>query len=271
MYPGDRPLRLSGSSLARMEDCALRWFFEHEAKAESARTTALGFGSVVHALAAEVAAGRLEADEDVIAGQLDRVWQALSFEARWQSPHQYAEAQDCVRRFLSWHAANPRTLLAAEHGFELEVPVGDRRVVLRGSFDRVEVDDGGRVVVVDLKTGARPVSGPDLARHVQLGVYQLAVRSGAVDGLLAATPDEPPPDTAAELVQLRIDDAGRPKVQPQGGLAADSDPQWVDQILAAAVDVMSGERFAATPGSWCSFCAFTASCPAVDHGRQVIE
>ncbi len=271
MYPDDRPLRLSGSSLARMEDCALRWFFEHEAKAASARTTALGFGSIVHALAAEVAADRLEADEDVISGQLSRVWQALSFEARWQSPRQYAEAQDCVRRFLAWHAANPRTLLAAEHAFELEVPVGDRRVVLRGSFDRVELDDGGRVVVVDLKTGAKAVTGAELARHVQLGVYQLAVRSGAVSGLLPAAPGEPPPDTAAELVQLRIDDAGHPKVQPQEGLAADAEPEWVDGVLAAAVDVMSGERFAATPGSWCAFCAFTASCPAVDHGRQVIE
>ncbi len=217
MYPDDRPLRLSGSSLARMQDCALRWFFEHEAKAESARTTALGFGSIVHALAAEVATGRLEADPDVIAGHLSRVWRALAFEARWQSPHQYAEAQDCVRRFLAWHAANPRNLLAAEHAFELEVPVGDRRVVLRGSFDRVEVDDGGRVVVVDLKTGAKAVSGADLARHVQLGVYQLAVRSGAVEGLLAARPDEPPPDTAAELVQLRIDDAGAPEGPAAGG------------------------------------------------------
>jgi RecB family exonuclease len=175
-----------------------------------------------------------------------------------------------VRRFLAWHAANPRTLLAAEHGFELEVPVGDRRVLLRGSFDRVEVDDGGRVVVVDLKTGVRAVSGTDLARHVQLGVYQLAVRSGAVDDLLGRPGDAPPPETAAELVQLRIDEAGRPKVQPQGALPDDPEPGWVDDVITAAVDVMTGERFVATPGTWCAFCPFRSSCPADDHGRQVI-
>ena len=57
------------------------------------------------------------------------------------------------------------------------------------------------VVVVDLKTGKYKPSGPEVASHPQLGLYQLAVRHGALD-------DEPRaagrPPGAAELVHLRL-------------------------------------------------------------------
>ncbi len=58
----------------------------------------------------------------------------------------------------------------------------DGQVVrLHGYADRLELDEDGRVVVVDLKTGKYKPTGPEVERHSQLGLYQLAVDHGAAD------------------------------------------------------------------------------------------
>ena len=186
----------------------MRWFLDHEAKAASARSTALGFGSVVHTIADDVAKGTSPAEIEPLMALVDRVWDALAFEARWQSVRQRGEARKALERFLAWHTEDRgRTLVASEHPFTVSLAVGDREVVLRGSMDRVEVDRDGMVHVVDLKTGKNPPSGPKVAEHPQLGVYQVAVREGAVadlDGLGDAV------SGGAELVQLRAGQQGRP-------------------------------------------------------------
>ena len=46
--------------------------------------------------------------------------------------------------------------------------------------DRLEVDDQGRLVVIDLKTGkSTAVTSADVAEHAQLAGYQAAVDAGA--------------------------------------------------------------------------------------------
>ncbi len=90
-----------------------------------------------------------------------------------------------LERFLTWHTPNRRTVLATEQAFEttIELDSGDR-VRLTGYADRVELDAEGAVVVVDLKTSKYKPTGPEVQRHVQLGVYQYAVDAGAADELL---------------------------------------------------------------------------------------
>ena len=89
---------------------------------------------------------------------------------------------------------------------------------LHGYADRLELDDDGRVVVVDLKTGKYPPADATCPRHPQLGLYQLAVDHGAVDDLAG---DRQPQSGGAELVQLRQDSAHRrSKVQAAGAAAA---------------------------------------------------
>src|SRR5205823_548649 len=149
----------SGSSLAALEDCPLRWFLGHEVHAEGARTTALGFGSVVHALAHDVGRGTSPADLDHLVALVDSVWNQLAFEAPWRSALERTHAREALGRFLAWHAAERgRELLGTEQRFEVEITVGGRPVVLRGSMDRVEVDADGSVHVVDLKTSKNPPS-----------------------------------------------------------------------------------------------------------------
>src|SRR5579875_2227892 len=109
-----------------------------------------------------------------------------------------------VRKFLDWHAANPRNLVAVKQALSVRVSL----VEINGRVDRLEADDQGRAVVVDLKTGAAAQREDDLGRHPQLGVYQLAVLLGAFEHFGLTEPG------GAELVQLgRAGLAARARVQ----------------------------------------------------------
>jgi superfamily I DNA/RNA helicase/RecB family exonuclease len=259
------PVRLSGTSLAGLGECPLRWFLEHEAHAESAASTAMGFGGVLHALAHEVAAGQTPPELEVLMGRLDKVWAQLAYDAPWQSRQQHDQARDALRRFLSWHAASRgRTLVATEVGFDVPVDVGGVTVRLRGFMDRVELDDEGRVHIVDLKTGKTVPARKDLDAHAQLGTYQLAVREGAL-----ADQVETRDVGGAELVMLRLDGPDGPKVPQQAALPEGR--TWVDDLLETAVRRVLSESFPPTPQERCDRCAFRRVCPAQPDGRQVVE
>jgi len=266
VHPEGKPVPLSGTSLSGLDECPLRWFLEHEVHAQSAASSAMGFGGVVHALADEVATGRTPADLDVLMSRLDTVWGQLAYDAPWQSVQQHEQAREALRRFLAWHAAaRGRELVATEVGFAIELDVPGGTVLLRGFMDRVELDTGGRVHVVDLKTGKATVTKTALAGHAQLGTYQLAVREGALDEVLPQRPEV----GGAELVMLRIDDAGGPKVQGQEAL--EPSPTWVETLLDTAVRRVLGESFPPTPQDRCPRCAFRTCCPAQPDGRQVVS
>lgn len=265
--PSDEPLALSGSAVEAIGDCSLRWFLAREARTESASGAAQSFGSAVHVLA-EVSVHDEQIDLDALLGRLDAVWDRISFEAPWIREKQRGEAHAAIRRYAVWHERDRgRTALAGENAFTVSLTVADDTVVLRGSMDRVELDDRGRVHVVDFKTSGSAPRASDIAAHAQLGVYQLAVRHGAVEG--HAVPG------GAELVQLRLPagarDAEAPKVQAQESL--DDQPEApVHAQLAHAVRVVREEDFAATPSvRTCQFCDFRRVCPAQPEGASIVD
>jgi RecB family exonuclease len=150
-------------------------------------------------------------------------------------------------------------------------------VRLRGSFDRVEVDTDGAVHVVDLKTQKSAVPREELPRHPQMGVYQLAVRDGALDSLPEETRaavglgpvGEPPAIAGAELVLLRRGTGEGPQVQQQAAIG--KGVTWVDVAITDAEHVVRTESFAARPSdSTCRMCDVKAACPAYDEGREVL-
>ncbi|HEX3907374.1 MAG TPA: ATP-dependent DNA helicase [Mycobacteriales bacterium] len=258
--PTETPVTLSGSAVASFTTCPRAWFLDREAKARETTTSSQGFGSVVHALAEAVAVGTLPAELDALVERLDTVWPALPFDAPWQRVKERQAAVDALQRFLTWQAGNPRELAGAELAFE--VPLGDD-IVLRGRADRLELDDAGRVVIVDLKTSKYPPTGDELAQEPQLGVYQLAVREGG----FAGSGSDP---GGAELLQLRKSAYGKAKVQPQPAL--DPDDPWADDLVHGVAAAIRTEAFPARPEeNRCKRCPFRTSCPARDSGRQVVS
>jgi RecB family exonuclease len=199
-------------------------------------------------------------DDADITKRIDEIWHHLDFGSTWYSSKQREQAEKMVRRFLDWHRANPRDLVAVEEA--LQVRVG--HVEITGRVDRLERDGDGRAVIVDLKTGtSRPADG-ELDRNPQLGVYQLAVLIGAFEALGLTEPG------GAELVQVgKAGLTGRARVQRQPALADDPDPGWAQELVETVAAGMSGSVFTARVNPGCRVCPVAGCCPVHERGGQV--
>lgn len=264
--PAEAPLELSGSQLQKLAACPLNWFLSREVRADPARGTAAGFGGVVHALADGVARGEILDDPDELLRRADTVWEQLQYGAAWESAAERNQAAAALERFVAWHrAARGRTLAGSEQQFEALISVSGRKVRLRGRLDRVEFDDAGRVVVVDLKTGRQAPSQRQVSDHLQLATYQRVVAESAITDVVG----EP---GGAELVHLRLPPRANqsgPKVQQQPAFPAGR--EVLDEALEDAVQTIDNEEFSARLSDACKYCPFTRSCPAQDSGRQVVS
>ena len=106
----DGTVRLSPSQVESFTKCGLRWLLE-SAAGVSTPGVLRHFGIVIHAAAALAADGADDAD---ITKRIDEAWRHLDFGSAWYSAKQRDQAERMVRKFLDWHRANPRELVAVE-------------------------------------------------------------------------------------------------------------------------------------------------------------
>jgi superfamily I DNA/RNA helicase/RecB family exonuclease len=249
-------VRLSPSQVENFTRCGLRWLLE-SAAGVSSPSVLRHFGIVIHAAAALAADGADDAD---ITKRVDEAWRHLDFGSSWYSAKQREQAELMVRKFLDWHRANPRELVTVEE--DLRVRIG--RVEITGRVDRLERDEDGSAIVVDLKTGSSRPPDDELDRNPQLGVYQLAVLLGAFEELGLTQPG------GAELVQVgRAGLAARARVQRQRSLGDDPEPGWAAELVETVAEGMSGSVFRATVNPGCRVCPVAACCPVHERGAQV--
>jgi superfamily I DNA/RNA helicase/RecB family exonuclease len=243
------PVTLSPSTLATIADCPLRWLLERHGGTDG-RDVRSALGSVLHTLIA--GEGKTEAQ---LVDQLEKIWDALPFDAGWYSRNELARHRAMLSAFCQWRAQTRHEL--TEVGTEVAVDgvlgsphpdVPDVRV--RGRIDRLERDGAGRLVVVDVKTGRQPVSKDDAQRHAQLAMYQLAVAAGVL-------PTETQPG-GGRLVYL-----GRPGAieREQDALTPDAEREWRQAVHEAAA-ATAGSTFLARVNDSCGHCPVRSSCPA---------
>ena len=255
LLPG--PVQISPSRVESFARCGLRWLLEAAVGIRSAGT-AQHLGTVIHAAAALAADG---ADDGEVAKRVDELWQHLDFGSPWYTAKQRATAEAMVTRFLDWHRANPRELVAVEQ--QLRVSMGE--ITITGQVDRLERDENGAAIVVDLKTGTAKPSDAELDRHPQLGVYQLAVLLGAFEQLGLTEPG------GAELIQVgKAGLKASVRVQSQRGLRDDPDPGWSRDLVETVAAGMAGPVFRATANPGCRVCPVASSCPVDERGGQVV-
>jgi superfamily I DNA/RNA helicase/RecB family exonuclease len=263
----DRPVPVSASMLEHVLACPTQWFLMTEAGGSGPAHQSANIGQLVHALAQRVAVGEAPPDLDALMDHVDEVWGRLHFRTPWSAEREHDRIEVALSRFLTWHAADPRSLVGTEQRFETVVPLDSgEQVTLFGYADRLEIDAEGRVVVVDLKTAKSAPTGPAVQRHVQLGLYQYAVDHGAADTLVegVATPLR---SAGAELVQLGLPDGDDAVVQHQRAYAEDGpERSLLREQLDRAAALVRAERFPAVAGDHCRDCDFRSICPIQGAG-----
>jgi superfamily I DNA/RNA helicase/RecB family exonuclease len=249
-------IQVSPSRVESFTKCGLRWLLEAAVGVRSPGT-AQNLGIVIHAAAALAAQG---ADDNDVAKRVDQLWQHLDYGSNWYSARQRALAETMVTKFAEWQRANPRELVAVEE--ELRVPMGN--ITITGRVDRIERDEDGAAVIVDLKTGTSRPADAELDRNAQLGVYQLAVMLGAFEQLGLTEPG------GAELVQVgRAGLKASVRVQRQRSLRDDPEPGWARQLVETVAAGMAGPVFTATANPGCRVCPVASCCPVDERGGQV--
>ncbi|WP_211290782.1 ATP-dependent DNA helicase [Kineococcus xinjiangensis] len=260
-----RPLREAGeevvvspSRVGLFEDCPLRWLLE-SVGGTPADSTGQSVGSLVHQVASEAPA----AGAEELRARLDEAWPSLGLAPGWISDATRRRADEMVVKLAEYHrlaGREGRELVAVEQDFS----VGVGRARLRGRVDRLERDAQGRLVVVDLKTGGSKPRKDELARHAQLGVYQLAAEQGSFGDVGSGS-------GGAALVQLGTGEKRGVSVQAQAPLAEDADPRWVGDLLERTADGMAAAQFEAVAGTHCRTCPVRGSCPVQEEGRSVVD
>jgi RecB family exonuclease len=251
------PVRVSPSQVDTFIQCRLRWLL-HKAGGTNAASTHQGFGDLIHEIARLVPDG----DPERMNALLDRHWPELGLAPGWPARRQRERAERALEKFGDY----ARRVAAGRDLVAVEQPVRARigRAEISGQVDRLERDEAGRLVVVDLKTGSTKPTAATMSRHAQLGVYQAAVEAGGFDAVAGA----PSVSGGGLLVQLG-DGTQRVGVQQQPPLSEDPDPTWARALVAQAAEGMAGEVFAAAPSSECRTCPAVRCCPAHPQGRQV--
>ena len=177
MFRDDETVPVSPSQMERIEKSPLDWFISKIGGSDSSPASRIG--TIVH-WAMETST---DPTVDGLYAAIESRWPELQFESAWVSESQKVAVRKLatgVAEYLGDFARDRRTLVGAEHRFELEVG----RAKLSGSIDRIERAPDGAVVIVDLKTGSPEISAELIEQHPQLAAYQLAYASGRLDETL---------------------------------------------------------------------------------------
>ncbi|MGX6602336.1 UvrD-helicase domain-containing protein [Micromonosporaceae bacterium Da 78-11] len=253
------PVKVTPSSMESAMRCSLRWLLERHGGAAPAGP-AQGIGNLVHAAA--MLAEDANVDREKLVEYVSARFDAIELAARWLAGPEHDRAQGMVDKLLRWLAVNPRRLLAIEHEFTVRLEDEKRPIQLTGRVDRLEIDDEGRLVVIDLKTGKTTTVAADIDDHAQLAGYQAAVDAGAFE-------DFGRESGGAALVQLGTTKDAREQMQLP--LSDSADPEWAYAMVRRTAETMAAATFSAVANSKCRVCPVRTSCPVSGKGRQVVD
>ena len=276
MRPGEQPEQLTFDAMpARLFactpsrlatfDCPRRYRYTYLDRptpprgAPWARNTV---GAVTHlALAQWWSLPRAHRTPDEGASLVERNWQPYGFRDDLQSNAACAAAADWIRSYLADRETSGVDPAVDPVGVERTVAVRTGQLAVSGRVDRIDERDG-ELVVVDYKTGRRPLDADDARDSQPLALYVLGARRTLRRACRRVELHHLPTGTVAahehteDSLREHLDGAERTARRigtATDRLGAGGDPDVV---------------FPAAAGPGCSWCDFRNACP---EGRAASE
>ncbi|MFJ3031203.1 ATP-dependent helicase [Rothia terrae] len=292
IFTREERVRISPSRVETIHRSPLDWFVQ-AARAEALTDVSRSIGSLVHAIAEDLPQGT----EAELLAELRTRFETLHLPDTWETQQQFDRAQEMMRRFASYVqelSTNGRELVGVEGSFSVIVPGPAKDAILSGRVDRLEVDQAGKFVIIDLKTGKSKPTKKDLEVHPQLAAYQVALEAGAGqqmnDDIEAIHEGKDHPyiaeDEMPELVGLHEMTGGAWLIQlgdkstkvdtfsqKQEPLNPDTG-QWAIELINRAAELISYDTYQArhtADGGFSIGCKLPEICPLCARGRQVTQ
>ena len=252
----DEQLRISPSSLESFTECGLKWMLE-QSGGKDADSTAQVLGSAIHVIAAQLK-DQPSLTLDQLEAKLKGAWSLIDMNKGWIKDYEYRRAALMLQKFYGWHLSNKNKLIGVEEKFEFKLG----NAVVSGSIDRVELTSEGKYYIVDLKTGATPISFEDAQSNKQLQSYQLAVVNDGFKNKL-----EHQEVAGAQLIFVGDHKGKEAKPRPQDQVDVKAVTAEISEIAIG----MSNKSFVAIINDRCRSCAVKSSCPIQPAGKSVID
>jgi putative RecB family exonuclease len=258
----DLPSSLSPSKVSSFTDCALAFRFSAIDRLPEAPSAPATKGTLVHAALERLFC--LDPDARTLPAALTALDEA--FESLRGEP-EYADlqlapdaelgflddAEQLVRRYFQ--IEDPRTIVPV--GLELKLEVQLDTLRLRGIIDRLEIDDQGRFVVTDYKTGRVPHESQERSKLGGVHFYAFLLEQ-----ILGQRPAKVQLLYLSEPVMITT----IPTEQSVRALE-----RKVRAVWSAIEKACEHDNFKPKPSGLCNWCDFQSLCPAYGGNPADLE
>ncbi len=232
---------LSYTQISLYQSCPLCYKLQYIDGLEPKEKGYFSFGTTMHACAEYFFKVKVPPPPSLeeLLQYYQRNWLAEGYESAEEEARYKAYGQELLTRFWEIHSPDFRIPIALEWMFYIDI----EGVKLRGFIDRVDKLDSGGLNIVDYKTDKRLFTRDDLARNLQLTLYQLAAEQSwflPVEKLTLYHFRSNTPCSCGPRSEAQLEEARRLVLEVAEGIAA--------------------EKFPAIEGERCP-CDFAEHCP----------
>jgi putative RecB family exonuclease len=254
LIDGQGRVRLSFSRIDSYDNCPRKFRYAYIDRLPGVPGPHLSFGTSIHSALEAFYDRKLPAcpTEEQLLTFLYEGWDTSGFQdvPRDEQLDFYRHAQEVLRRYHRRAAPTYRLPAATEAWFELPI---EYEAVVVGSIDRVDVDEDGRLHVIDYKTNRKVKDRSRVAGSLQLAIYALACRHLS--------------NTLPASVSLDFVVPGVMVTVP----IEDLDLEAARATVLATAAAIRAERYDPTPNPLCGWCDFRSVCPAwVGEGPELL-
>jgi len=242
---------LSASAIDTYKTCPLQFKFAKEDRIPEEPGAALQYGNAMHRVLHDFYQARTAGrplDEVQLIERFRAVMRELPIEDPLQFELYEKQGEQHLKAFLAGSGRVDVEVLATEQDFQIMV----EDVPIRGRFDRVDRLPGGKLRVLDYKTG-NPKDEKAAEESIQLALYAIAAaeRYGELPARVAFHNLE-----NDSIVEITPDDAML---------------RTARKTVKETADGIANGRFHPTPGFRCKWCAYQILCPATAEKIYTIQ
>ncbi|MFA5139307.1 MAG: PD-(D/E)XK nuclease family protein [Elusimicrobiota bacterium] len=243
--------KLSHSSIQTYLDCPKKWHYRYVEKIPEKPKYFFSFGKSMHSALEFLYKAELPPSLEGLLRFYYENWINEGYETVEQEDAKKKEGEEILRRYYEKNVPGFRPPLHTElkFGFGRDFLVGG--VAVRGVIDRVDLAEGGRIAILDYKTG-KPIPRSRVQTDDQLTLYQMACKE-----ILGREVES--------LILYHLPSQTPHRSGPHG-------PELVEALTETVVRVaerIRSEDFTPEPSeSKCGWCDYKTYCPVWSQPRS---